>query len=70
MSKSKEGEERADIKHCQEPSDQYYSLLEECGDDPRSVAGFLALLSKGWAPAVDARDARVTAPFSKKNRKK
>jgi hypothetical protein len=48
---------------CQEPSKRYLKLLDEAGDDPRVAAGNQALkdLKKtgGWAPTLDARDARI-----------
>lgn len=43
---------------CQEPSTRYLKLLDECDEDPRSVAGFDALhnLNQGYSPApIDAR---------------
>ena len=56
-------------KFCQEPSSKYLKSLEEEGDDPRSVAGRQAeedLRRYGhWMPAIDSRDASITAPEEK-----
>ncbi len=53
-------------KFCQEPSNKYLKLLEEEGDDPRSVAGRQAEKDlrryRHWMPAIDSRDASITAP--------
>jgi len=53
---------------CHQPSEQYLQLLDEAGGDPRVVAGEQALrdLEKigGWAPTIDARDARVVVPIT------
>lgn len=35
------------IKFCQEPSKYYLEMLEECGGDPRSVAGIHAMREAG-----------------------
>ena len=40
-------------------------MLEDCGDDPRSVAGRYAInkagagVERGWIPTCDARDFRT-----------
>jgi hypothetical protein len=53
------------INFCQEPSGQYLKMLEECGEDPRSVSGSHAINSagslaeRGWFPTWDARDSRT-----------
>jgi len=52
-------------KFCQAPSNQYLKMLENCGDDPRSVAGRYATnkagdsAERGWIPTYDARDSRT-----------
>lgn len=49
---------------CQKPSELYLQMLEECGDDPKSVEGYIALIragnnaERGWKPTWEARDAR------------
>lgn len=43
---------------CQQPSDKYVRVLEECGGDPRVVEGQRAInrmKRHGWQPAWDAR---------------
>jgi len=59
---------RGNIIFCQEPSNQYMKLLEECGWDPRVAAGVMAQRGQGWAPAIDARDARKKVTFEKKKK--
>ena len=53
-----------EVKHCQKASNRYENLLEDAGGDPRVAAGKQALKdlkrNGGWAPTLDARDARVT----------
>jgi len=48
---------------CQEPSERYLTQLANAGDDPRVAAEEQALRdlerTGGWAPTLDARDARV-----------
>ncbi|MDP3973419.1 MAG: hypothetical protein Q8P92_01165 [Candidatus Daviesbacteria bacterium] len=51
------------LQFCQQPSQRYLQMLEECGNDPRSVAGRYALErslngQRGWIPDFDARDIR------------
>lgn len=50
------------IKLCQEPSSAYLKILEDCGNDPRSVAGYRAIRTvgpkRGWQPDWEARDQR------------
>jgi len=50
-------------KFCQAPSNQYLEMLEDCGGDPRSVAGRYAInkagVERGWIPTCDARDSRT-----------
>jgi hypothetical protein len=58
---------RADTQYCQQASAKYEEQLDEAGGDPRSASGFQALKDQtrtggGWAPTLDARDARVTLP--------
>ena len=64
---------KTEVKHCQKPSRWYEELLEENGNDPRSVAGMQSIIdagsSGGWMPTIDSRDARRTTngnPPSKK----
>ncbi len=57
------GKETESIELCQQPSQRYLQMLDESGDDPRSVAGIYALNrsldgQRGWVPDFDARDAR------------
>lgn len=63
------GPPRENQDFCQKPSDRYMALLDECDDDPRSVAGHQALRdlrrTGGWAPTIDARDARVVVKEGK-----
>ncbi len=55
---------RSPMKFCQAPSKDYLTKLEECGGDPRSVAGHHAMkkagprAERGWQPDYEARDAR------------
>ncbi|MBI2334387.1 hypothetical protein HYU96_01165 [Candidatus Daviesbacteria bacterium] len=57
-------EKKQPMNFCQEPSKSYLKMLEECGDDPRSVAGHHAmkkagpLAERGWHPDWEARDQR------------
>lgn len=59
------------VKFCREPSEHYLKLLDECGDDPRSVAGQYAInkaggrLEKGWIPTWDARDSRDNYSYNR-----
>lgn len=57
------GPPRQDTKFCQQASKRYEDLLNEALGDPRVAAGAQALRdlkrTGGWAPALDARDARV-----------
>jgi len=53
------------IKFCQEPSNQYLKMLENCGGDPRSAVGRHTInrsgstAERGWFPTWDARDFRT-----------
>jgi hypothetical protein len=64
MSESRE----APRNFCQQPSNRYLTLLDECGDDPRSVAGWDALyqLKTTGAPAnpIDARESSGLETFT------
>ncbi len=59
---------RADENFCQQASNRYVALLIEADDDPRVAAGMQALRdlerTGGWAPTLDARDARVVVSES------
>ena len=61
-------ENEASRNFCQKPSKQYLQLLDEAGGDPRATAGEQALrdlsATGGWAPTLDARDARVGVPVT------
>ena len=56
--------ERDPINFCQQPSQRYMEMLDNCGDDPRSVEGRYALnraganAQRGWISAFDSRDIR------------
>lgn len=55
---------RNPLTFCQQPSNAYLVMLEECDGDPRSVSGYYAmkrsgpLMKGGWQPDWEARDAR------------
>jgi hypothetical protein len=48
------------ITFCQEPSKRYLDLLDECGGDPRSVAGMDALYNSAKGHSVQPIDARIS----------
>jgi hypothetical protein len=60
--------QEGDVRFCQQPSEQYKVLLDLAQDDPRLLAGRQAIQdlqsSGGWAPTIDARDARVEVPVT------
>lgn len=62
----RDGPPRENTDFCQQASDRYEKMLEEADDDPRVVAGLEALhnleVTGGWAPTIDARDARIVVP--------
>lgn len=56
--------QEGDVRFCQQPSKQYKELLDLAQGDPRAAAGEQAIRDGTWAPALDARDARVEAPVT------
>ena len=63
---SEKNSPRPDTNFCQQASARYEAKLDKAGGDPRIVAGLQALKdlenTGGWAPTIDARDARVVVP--------
>ena len=50
------------VEYCQQPSDQYMALIDDCLGDPKSALGARALqeagsrAERGWQPTWDARE--------------